>query len=209
MMLPRWQNWAINENATAVLGAVLLGVCAFMLSRLFVGLLLGVVMCGWVMLTAWIMLRGGANWHWREPWDTAAMTLPQHLQDMWFRLPDPVRNPLPYGAGTAMISALGLSLLFPRLGRVACFSMTGVTTLFVAALTLVSSRRPDWVEYIPSGVDIQAAILGAAVLTGMLLQWQFLPSKRDARAAAAEDEEIERSIHNGPPMPSTGPHKFA
>ena len=208
MMLPRWQNWPINENATAVLGAVILGVCAFTLSRLFVGLLLGVVMCGWVMLTAWMMLRGGANWHWREPWEAAAMTLPQHLQDIWFRLPDPVRNPLPYGAGTAMISALGLSLLFPRLGRVICFSMTGVTTLLVAALTLIGARRPDWVQYIPTAVDIQAAILGAAVLTGMLLQWQFLPSKRDAKAAARDDEEFERAMHS-PPMPSTGPHKFA
>jgi len=210
MMLPRWTNWPLNDSAAAVLAAVILGVLAFTLSRLFVGLLLGIVMSAWVALAAWMTLRGGANWPWREQWEVANMTLPQHLQDMWFRLPDPVRKPLPYGAGTAMISALGLCLLFPRLGRVTCFSVTGVTMLFLAGLTLTASRRPDWIAQIPPGVDVQAGVLGVLALIGMLLQWQFLPSKRDV--ATAREREEQEQIHdaaNAPPMPSTGPHKFA
>jgi hypothetical protein len=208
MTLPRWGNWPLNDNAAAVLGAVILGVLAFTLSRLFVGLLLGIVMSGWVALAAWMTLRGGANWPWRDAWEVSNMTLPQHLVDMWSRLPDPVRKPLPYGAGTAMVSALGLCLLFPRLGRVVCFSVTGMTVLFLAALTLTASRRPDWIAQIPPAVDIQTGVLGVLVLIGMLLQWQFLPHKRDIVDAREEQEQIHAAA-NQAPMPSTGPHKFA
>jgi hypothetical protein len=200
MLLPRWQNWPLNTMAAAVLGAVILGLSAFALSRLWVGLVLGIVLSGWVALALWMMMRGGATWPWREGWEVANMTLPDHLRDMWFRLPDTVRKPLPYGAGTAMISALGLALLFPRLGRVTCFSVTGVTILFLATLTLVTSRRPDWLTYVPPRVDAQAAGLGVITLLGILLQWQFLPSKRDR---IPEPQQLDEG-----PMPSTGPHKF-
>jgi hypothetical protein len=205
--LPRWQSWPINSMAAAVLGAVILGVCAFMLSRLWVGILLGVMLSTWVALAAWMVLRGGASWPWREPWEVANMSVPEHLKDMWFRLPDTIRKPLPYGAGTAMISALGLALLFPRIGRVTCFSVTGVTIVFAAGLTLVASRRPDWLIAIPPRVDVQAGALGGLVLLGMILQWQFLPSKRGVdpeRAKSAEQQAIEQE-----PMPSSGPHKYA
>ena len=201
MLLPRWQNWPLNSMAASVLGAVILGLSAFALSRLWVGMTLGVVLSAWVMLALWMTLRGGANWPWREQWEVANMTLPDHLRDMWARLPDTVRKPLPYGAGTAMISALGLSLLFPRLGRATCFSVTGVTILFLAALTLVASRRPDWLMYVPPRVDVQAGILGGLALIGIVLQWQFLPSRRAVPPPPPEQ------LDEGP-MPSTGPHKY-
>jgi hypothetical protein len=47
-----------------------------------------------VALALWMMMRGGATWPWREGWEVANMTLPGHLRDMWFRLPDTVRKPL-------------------------------------------------------------------------------------------------------------------
>jgi hypothetical protein len=188
--------------AGAVLGAVILGLSAFTLSRLWIGLLLGVMLSAWVALALWMTLRGGATWPWREQWEVANMTFPEHLRDIWSRLPDTIRKPLPYGAGTAMISALGLSLLFPRLGRVTCFAVTGVTMLFAATLTLAASRRPDWIEQVPPRADMQAAVLVGLVLIGMLLQWQFLPSRRHlARATPQRPDEG--------PMCSTGPHKFA
>src|SRR5436305_12059060 len=43
MLLPRWYIWPVNSMSTAVLGAVLLGVLAFVIPRLFVGLTLGIV----------------------------------------------------------------------------------------------------------------------------------------------------------------------
>src|SRR5437764_233934 len=83
--------------------------------------------------------------------------------DIWERMPGTVRRIYPYAAGTAMISALSLALLFPRLGRLMCFSATGVTIAFLAALTLMASRRPDWLDSIPPRPDAQAGAL--ALLT--------------------------------------------
>src|SRR4051812_49571744 len=59
MLLPRWQDWAINTMALSVLGAVFFGVSAFILPRLWVGLSLGVVLCAWVGLAVWMNFNGG------------------------------------------------------------------------------------------------------------------------------------------------------
>src|SRR5690348_3854684 len=46
-LLPRWYILPVNSMAMAVLGATLCGVCAAMIPRLWVGLVLGVVLCAW------------------------------------------------------------------------------------------------------------------------------------------------------------------
>ena len=60
MLLPRWYIWPVNSPSTAVLGAVIFGVLAFVLPRLFVGLMLGFVLAVWATVGTWIGLRGDA-----------------------------------------------------------------------------------------------------------------------------------------------------
>ena len=206
MMMPRWQNWPINTMAACVLGAVFCGLSAFVLPRVWVGLMLGVVLSAWVALAVWINFRGGAPWPWRAAWEVAMMTPPEHALDIWQRMPETVRRVVPYGAGTAMISALSLALLFPRVGRLMCFSAGGVTMLFLSALVLICSRRPDWLMYVPPRMDAQAAALGILVLLGMVLQWQFLPSRREVPwEPHRHDDDGARAA-----LPSSRvPHKFA
>jgi hypothetical protein len=204
MLLPRWYEWPVNSMSGCVIGAVALGMLAFVLQRFGVGLVLGVALSLWVALAAWINGRGDQGWIWQSPDTVANMTVAEHAKDMWMRTPDPVRRPLPYGAGTVMMSALAISLLFPRLGRVMCFSALGVTIFFLATLTLVASRRPDWLIYVPPPPEEQAGILGIICVIGMVLQWQLLPRRRAAKVKPQEEDEKDQPLVTAP-----GGRKFA
>lgn len=178
MLLPRWYIWPVNSMSTAVLGAVLWGVLAFVIPRLFVGLTLGVILVAWSSLAMWMILRADTPFEVRPDWQVEQMTPPEHAQDIWQRLPDPVRRVVPYSAATAMISALCLTLLWPRVGRMFMASTMGVTLIFCCGLLVVATQKPEWLKFIPPDRGIQAGILGATGLLGALIQWQFLPSRK-------------------------------
>ncbi len=53
MKLPLWCNWSIDPMAPAVAGAIVLGVSAYALHRLWVGAWLGGVLTLWSVLVLW------------------------------------------------------------------------------------------------------------------------------------------------------------
>jgi hypothetical protein len=178
-MLPRWYFWPINSMSLAVLGAVGLGVFAFAAPRVWVGLLLGTVLALWAGLGVWMNLGGGDQpFPWRQDWEVREMTPPQHAADLWQRLPEPVQRAAPFAAATALISALAIALLWPRLVRALAFSLGGVTLAFAGALLLLTARRPGWLELVPTQTQVQAAVLAVMALAGLVVQWQFIPSRR-------------------------------
>ena len=65
ILVPRWQMWPINSMSAAVLGAVGLGVSAFMVERVWSGLLLGVVLVAWTSLGVWMNLGGDQPFQFR------------------------------------------------------------------------------------------------------------------------------------------------
>jgi len=189
MLVPRWQLWPINPMAVAVAGAVVFGVSAFLVERLWCGLLLAIVLVAWTTLGVWMNFRGDQPMPQRTEWELAAMTPPQRARDLFERSPATVQRVLPFAAATAAISALALALLWPRLAKVSAFSLLGVTMLFAASLALVATRRPDWLLLVPEQVSIQAAVLAVLALLGIVLQWQLLPGPRAKGEKSEEDEE--------------------
>jgi hypothetical protein len=189
MYVPRWQLWPVNSMATAVLGAVGLGLIAYLAERLWMGLTLGLVLACWASFGAWLQLRPfDYAFPQREAWQVEHLTPPQHAQDIYIRLPDEVRSILPYATGTAMLSGLAIAFLWPRLGRALGMSMLGVTTCLIFALVLVSTQHPDWLKYIPAPPTTQAGTLAGMVMMGLLAQWPFLgqrPSKQDEMPSSA------------------------
>lgn len=189
MLVPRWQLWPVNSMATAVLGAVCFGVSAFLVERAWSGLVLGVVLVAWATLAVWMQFGGDQPFPTPPAppteWEAASMTPPtprtppQRARDLFERLPDTVRRVLPFAAATAMISAMSIALLWPRLAKASAFSTLGVTMLFVAAMTMVASRRPEWLSLVPEQASIQAAVLAVLVLLGVVVQWQLLPATPD------------------------------
>lgn len=179
-MLPRWYLWPVNSMSLAVLGAVVLGVLAFVGQRASAGLVLGLVLVAWASLGTWAGMRGAETIQPRQDWEVAHLTAPQHAQDVWQRLPRPVAKVLPYSAATAMISGLCVTLLWPRVGRVLMGSALGITTLLLCALSLLQTQRPAWLVHVPAELPVQTGILAGAAVLGALVQWQLLPAKKEA-----------------------------
>jgi hypothetical protein len=202
MMLPRWYIWPVNSMSLSVLGAVGLGVCAFAVPRVWVGVVLGAVLAGWASLAAWMTCRGDAGFAYRSEWEVQNLTLPQHLVDIWGRLPETVTRVAPYAAAAGMVSGLAIALLWPRLSRALAFSAAGVTVTFVSLLMVVTTRRPDWLLLVPTQTEIQAAVLGVMALAGVVIQWQVIPvAKKDRAGAGAAGCEMERRLDMQPSQP--------
>jgi hypothetical protein len=179
MHLPRAYLWPVNSMSIAVLGAVALGVFAYAIPRLWVGLVLGTVLCAWALLGTWITMRGDGRFEERAQWQVETMQWPAYVQDLNARFPDAVRRVVPYSLATAMISGLAFTLLWPRFGRTFMGSTVGVTLVFLAGLTLIADRQPLFLSYIPSQWQAQVGTLVGFVLLGALIQWQLLPGKHE------------------------------
>src|SRR5688500_14725601 len=154
----------------SVLGAVVCGVSAYAIPRLWVGLTLGFVLCAWALLGTWIALHGDGVFEPRASWQTETMIWPVYAKDFFFRFPEQVRRVVPYSVATAMISGLAFTLLWPRFGRMFMGSTMGVTLVFFAGLTLVADRHPTWITSLPSEWQAQVGTLVGFVLLGALIQ---------------------------------------
>src|SRR5687768_9084266 len=65
--LPRWYGLTISTQATAVGGAVVLGLSGWLLHRVWVGLGLGLVFAAWAALGTWVFYNDPATapaWAW-------------------------------------------------------------------------------------------------------------------------------------------------
>jgi hypothetical protein len=189
MYVPRWQLWPVNSMATAVLGAVGLGLLAYLVPRLWMGLTLGLVLACWTSFGAWLQLRP-ADYIFAERagYQIEFLTPPQHALDIYTRLPTEVQSILPYAAATALLSGLAIAFLWPRLGRALGMSMLGVTMCVFFGLLLVFTQHPDWLKYVPAPPMTQAGTLIGMVMMGLLAQWPFLaqrPSKQDEMPSSA------------------------
>jgi hypothetical protein len=191
MLLPRWYIWPINSMALATLGAVGLGVFAFAVPRIWVGLLLGIVLGLWVSFGAWANLHADAPFPWPNQAQVETLSAPELAQTIWQGLPGEVRRVMPFGAATGLISGLSIALLWRKLARAICFSLCGVTGFFVCGLVLVAVRRPDWLDLIPAQAGVQMAVLGVMTLAGVVVQWQLIPSKRSPAAHESTTEGSE------------------
>ena len=192
MNVPRWYLWPVNSMAMAVLGAVGFGLSAFLIERLWVGLTLGVVLACWTTFAVWVVARpADFVWPERAAWEVQALTPPQYARDVFLRVPDDVREVLPYAAGTALLSGLALALLFPRLGRVMCMSVTGVTLAFLFGLLLVSTQRSGWLAHVPPQPVAQIGILAGMVMMGVLAQWPFSGPKETKRDREQESRDAD------------------
>jgi hypothetical protein len=197
MYVPRWLHWPVDSMAVAVLGAVGLGLSAYLIERLWMGLTLGVVLASWVALGAWIHLRPADYvFHEREEWQVQYMTPPERAHDLYIRLPAEVQEILPYATGTALMCGFALALMWPRLTRAIGMSLLGVTMVLVFGLMLVSTQQPTWLAYIPAPPMTQAGTLLGMVMVGLLAQWPFLAARQ------AKQDELPSSALAVPSQPA-------
>jgi hypothetical protein len=191
LKLPLWCNWNVDNMGPAVGGAVILGVSAFALHRLWVGMWLGLVLACWTALGVWATLGHGQSWNWLAY--PAGQTLPKYLSDLWFTLPAEMQKYLPWFAGVAMISGISIALAWPRIGMAFMWSAAGLSMLIALGAAALTRISPMALNHLPSQMPSQLTVLGGLVLLGAILQWRLMPQ---AQGAGAE-ESSEKSFGSG------------
>ena len=172
MKLPLWCGWSVDEMGPAVGGAVILGVSAYAIHRFWVGLWLGLALAGWVALVLWNIATPRHGFAWPAVGD---QTLPMYLGTVWSKLPGSMQHGLPWFGGAALLAGLLTAMVWPKVGLVTMWSVVGVS-MFVATATIALIRlSPGAVNHLPRQTTSQAAILGAVVFVGALLQWHWMP----------------------------------
>lgn len=146
--MPVLASWTMNSGATAVGGAFVLGLSAYLLHRLWVALLLGLVLGAWAALGTWIICNDGFVWAW--PAVDAETTLRTFANATWASLPEAVRKYMPVATGIAMLSGFASTLVWPRVGQVLLYSTAGVSLLIGMGVAAIEFGRPEWIWIVPA-----------------------------------------------------------
>jgi hypothetical protein len=187
--LPEWTTWTVSTMASSVGGAIVLGLAGYLLHRLWVGILLGAVLAGWAALGTWIVCHDPLiPWSW--PAVDATTTIQSFAITCWQTLPDNIHRYLPLAAGVAFVSGLASTLLWPKVGQVLLYSVTGTSLLIGMGLAAIEYGRPEWMSIVPARTLSQGVVLAATVLFGAVVQWQLaFPRPSPGGARGGDDAE--------------------
>jgi hypothetical protein len=184
MMAPRWLGWDVNTMATAIGGAIVLGLTGFGLHRIWVGIGLGWLLAAWALIGAWVGCRNGGHFSWPQGSKTAA----EFLTTLWNNLPDDTRRLGPFVAGAAGLAGLITAVLWPRIATVILYSALGVSIVTAMALWAIGSRTIQWPVFLPATTETQSAMLAALAVIGAVVQWQMAAGKQPAADKQQESE---------------------
>jgi hypothetical protein len=173
MAAPRTMNWSFNTGATALVGALVLGVLGFACYRKCVAVGLIGVLCLWAALATWVRYHEDIPITWPEQTQTTG----EFVRAVWNQLPEPVRTPMPVAIGLAIVTGVGSTLLLPKITPILTFSIIGVTMLLGMTLWAIQTKAIQWPAVIPAQTNMQAAMLAVMVLVGAVVQWQCMPAK--------------------------------
>ena len=167
MNLPRYMNWNIGGAGPAVALALAFGVSGYVMQRLWIGMLLGVVLASWAFLVTWTVC--GAT---SVTATTTAMST-SSFDAWWKSLPPTVADHLPYTCGTAFAAGVLLALIWPRLAIATAWSAAGVSLIAALGSAAMASGRPQWIRLLPQHLGPQLVAVLFLVGIGVLLQWKM------------------------------------
>jgi hypothetical protein len=177
---PRWYGWSLDPWSAAVLGALVLGVLAFVACRYVTALALGSALAVWAALTCIACAGLGHGW-----------TLPSAAADPTsvLGLISGIQNSMPHQLATLMLSAAGIAFVagttmgffWRRLGVVLLWSMTGLLLVLVCSLALVQAGGRTYVRAIPPQGQRQALVIAALLAIGAAAQWKITFAKRSPK----------------------------
>lgn len=180
LCLPRWLLLPIAPWATAVGGALVLGLLGYGMHRMFVGLGLALVLALWVGLTV-IAQHQLLD---RFPAPAMPLVLSAWLQQVWDAVPQELRRSGPLGCGMAAVAGLGVAVIWPRLAGYLFYSLLGVSLMVGLAMeAMVLGSRPQLLRIVPADPHIQLAVLAALVVFGAAVQWRTAPRKAVSKPA--------------------------
>jgi len=173
LQLPHWFGWRLEGWATAVLAALVLGISGYVLHKLWVGFALGVLLALWAGLATIALYADTKGFAWPA---IDGVSWRDFLLVAWNTLSPDARRILPYACGAGLVSGVGVTFLWPRLGVVLLYSIAGVSLFLGLGTTVLNVARRDWLSVIPNQTSSQLIVLGSLVAFGAVLQWRCIPS---------------------------------
>jgi hypothetical protein len=182
MRLPNWLGWNIDGMAIGVGGAVILGVSGYLLHRTWIGLYLGGLLSLWAAVGLWIAVsRAGDAISLSVDWKTGIVSA---IGSMWNQLPVRVAHGLAIAAGAGLLASVLMTICWPRLSRIAAWSLAGVTLIVTMLGVAQQSTHSNWAAIIKVNDRLQASALIGLVVIGGLIQWGLTQwSDRGPRSA--------------------------
>lgn len=184
--LPQWFGWTISGAGPAVAMALVLGITGYTLHGVWVGIGLGTVLASWAAIGSWICFHGTTTWTW--PPVASDTTVVSYSTSLWQQLTPDVAHILLCATAVAMLSGLAMSILWPKFSLLLGWSLAGATLLAGMGLAAVEFGQPEWLAKVPPQNWAQAAILGALVLIGLLIQWKLTPRPAPAKAGKKKNK---------------------
>jgi hypothetical protein len=181
LQLPKWFELGLEGWATAVLGALVLGISGYALHKVWVGFGLGLVMAAWAGIATFTVCGDPKGFTW--PISLEGATLHARLIDIWNALTPDARRLLPFACCAGLVSGFCASLLWQRLGVVLLYSTAGVTLLVGLGVAVLNSAKREWLNVIPSKTSSQVIVLISLVAFGAVLQWRCAPNGARPRPA--------------------------
>lgn len=182
LQVPQWFATGLEGWATAVLGALVLGISGYALHKVWVGLGLGLVLAIWAALATFVVCGDPNGFTWPVMADGASFKT--YLLDLWNALTPDARRLLPLACCAAMMSGIVASVVWQKLGVVLLYSTAGITLLLGMGAVAVNSAKREWLTMIPSQTSSQVIVLVSAVAFGAILQWRCAPGGAARRVVA-------------------------
>jgi hypothetical protein len=184
LQVPRWFATGLEGWATAVLGALVLGISGYVMHKVWVGLGLGLVLAVWAALATFVLCGDPKGFAW--PVMAEGGTVRGYLGDLWNALSPDARRLLPFACCAALMSGMVASVVWQKLGVVLLYSTAGITLLLGMGAVAINSAKREWLSVIPSQTSSQVIVLVCAVAFGAILQWRVAPGGGAGRRVVAQ-----------------------
>src|SRR5438045_3486862 len=169
LRLPHWFAVPVGTWATAIGGALLLGISGYTLHRMWVGAALAFLLVVWAAVAVWNVYCAGQTAHMPSAYSATS------LHEYWSTLPTDFRKISPYFCGMALLAALIVALVWSRAAAVMLYSILGASVLMIMGVLAIAISKPTLLGILPRQTGAQIATFGGMVLFGAIVQWKFTP----------------------------------
>jgi hypothetical protein len=173
LRMPHWFSVPLGAWATAVGGALLLGITGYALHRMWVGAGLAVLLALWAGILVWNIYCSGRVGTF--PDRVAGMGIDEYWTQVWNSLPRDFRRITPFLCGLAVIFGVTVSVFWSRTAAVLLYSVLGVSVLMIMGMMGIAISKPSLLGVLPSQTGAQIATFGGMVFFGAIVQWFTSP----------------------------------